>query len=73
MVLRLRRFDSNRYELSVFTDGLACILAKEVQEDEFKRAFEYYCNSEFSILELDDDGCSDELYDVFISNGAISI
>jgi hypothetical protein len=72
MILRIRRFDEKCYEMSVFTDGRACILSKQVDEAEFKRVFEYYSTLEFDMTPIDDKGCSDELYEITISNDAIA-
>jgi hypothetical protein len=58
--------------MSVFTDGWACILSKQVDEAEFKHAFEYYSKLEFDMTPINDQGCSDELYQINISNDAVA-
>lgn len=72
MILRLRRYDDNKFTLSSLTDGHTCILTKEVSKDEFVLAFEFYSKgSFFSMLTIDDDDQSDELYDVNIPNDMV--
>ncbi len=72
MILRIRRFIEKLHEMSVFTDGRACILTKLVEEDEFKLAFEYYSKLEFPMQAVFDNEQSDELYEISIPNNAIA-
>ena len=64
MKVRLRRTD-NKYELSVFDSKDLCHCCKEIDSDEFIRAFEYYSAS-YEIISIEDQEQSLELYEIII-------
>jgi hypothetical protein len=63
MFLWLRKVDGN-FSISAFDSTRRCHLNKKVDELEWREAFAFYSNSDYPMMAVDDQGQSEELYEI---------
>lgn len=64
--LQLRKYDDGKYSICVHDLFGKCHINKAIDKAEFDHAFAFYVNDGYDVVPVDDNGCSEELYEVKI-------